>query len=120
MSDVELALRARDGEREAFGLLLERHYDLVYRVARRFAGNAADAEDIAQDVCVGLAGKLKSFRGEARFTTWLYRVALNACRDHMRRQGRVRQLQQGFALAEAESRADWADSGMLQVSTRSS
>lgn len=108
MSDVELARRARDGEREAFGLLLERHYDLVYRVARRFAGNAADAEDIAQDVCVGLAGKLKSFRGEARFTTWLYRVALNACRDHLRRRTSLASLGAAFvevrALAEAEQR----------------
>ena len=101
MCDVELALRARDGEREAFGLLLERHYDLVYRVARRFAGNAADAEDIAQDVCVGLADKLKSFRGEARFTTWLYRVALNACRDHHRRQTALRSLGAAFAEVSA-------------------
>lgn len=101
MSDALLALRARDGEREAFRQLLERHYDLIYRVAYRFFGNAADAEDVAQDVCVGLAEKLSSFRAEARFTTWLYRVALNACRDHARRKASIRSLQEAYAEVSA-------------------
>lgn len=97
MSDALLALRARDGERDAFRQLLERHYDLIYRVAYRFFGNAADAEDVAQDVCVGLCDKLRSYRGEARFTTWLYRVALNACRDRARRHAAVRSLHETYA-----------------------
>lgn len=101
MSDMLLALRARDGEREAFRQLLERHYDLIYRVAYRFFGNAADAEDVAQDVCVGLVDKLASYKGNARFSTWLYRVALNACRDHARRQASIRSLHQGYAEVSA-------------------
>jgi len=47
-SDLDLARRAKDGDREAFRHLLERHYDTVYRVAYRFFGNAAEAEDVAQ------------------------------------------------------------------------
>ena len=109
MSDVDLALRARDGEREAFGLLLERHYDLIYRLAFRFCGHAADAEDIAQDVCVGLPQKLSSFRGEARFSTWLYRVVLNACRDRFRRQAALGSLGVAFAEVSALTRADDRD-----------
>lgn len=101
MSDVLLALRARDGDREAFRQLLEGHYDLIYRVAYRFFGNAPDAEDVAQDVCVALVDKLASYRGHARFSTWLYRVALNACRDHARRQSSIRSLHERFAQVSA-------------------
>ena len=124
MSDVFLALRARDGERDAFRQLLERNYDLIYRVAYRFSGNPDNAEDIAQDVCVGLVGKLASFRGEARFSSWLYRVTLNACRDHARRQASVRSLHQAYgevsALVEAGGRdtarqAAWAHEALASL-----
>ena len=98
MSDTDLARRARDGDREAFRQLLEAHYDLIFRIAARFTGSAHDAEDIAQDVCLTLADRLRSFRGEARFTTWLYRVALNACRDFARRQKTARTLQANYAV----------------------
>ena len=85
ISDGELVARTAGGDREAFGLLLERHYDRIYRLAYRLCGNPTDAEDIAHDVCIGLPRKLRSFKGEARFTTWLYRVVMNAGRDFLRR-----------------------------------
>lgn len=53
-SDAELIGRAKGGDRGAFGTLLERHYDFVYRAAYRWCGKKADAEDIAQEVCVRL------------------------------------------------------------------
>ena len=84
-ADERLALSAANGDREAFGELLERHYGRILRLCLRLLGDRAEAEDLAQDVCVGLAKKIRSFRGEARFTTWLYRVVLNAGRDAMRR-----------------------------------
>lgn len=109
-SDLDLARRAAAGERDAFQRLLERHYDLLYRLAYRFFGNCADAEDVAQEICLALAGKIAGFEGRSRFSTWLYRVAVNACRDHARRQANIRALQ-GASVAFAEhQRADWADS----------
>lgn len=84
--DDDLAIRAGAGDAQAFRVLLERHYDRVYRIAYRFFGNRADAEDITQDVCLALPKKLKSFAGRARFSTWVYQVVINACRDHVRRQ----------------------------------
>ena len=109
-SDLDLARRAGAGERDAFQQLLERHYDLIYRLGYRFFGNAADAEDVAQELCLALAGKIGAFAGRSRFSTWLYRVAINACRDHARRQANIRALQ-GASVAFAEhQRADWADS----------
>ena len=77
--------RANSGDAAAFATLLERHYDLIYRLAYRILGNQQDAEDIAQDVCVLLPKKLASFQGNAKFTTWLYQITLNTCRDFMRR-----------------------------------
>jgi RNA polymerase sigma-70 factor (ECF subfamily) len=107
-SDRELAERARDGDRDAFRQLLERHHDTAYRVAFRFIGSVEDAEDIAQDVCLALAHKLRSFRGTSRFSTWLYRVVVNACHDHLRRQKSTRTLQSNYAVFRAMDEADQA------------
>ena len=92
--DETLVAGAIAGDRAAFAALVERHYDYVYRVAYRLAGNRADAEDIAQEVCVRLGRAIRGFKGAGRFTTWLYALTLNAVRDMARkgaRHGRNRQ-----------------------------
>ncbi len=104
--DRELAKRACAGDRAAFQHLLERHYDTAYRFAFRFTRSAEDAEDIAQDVCLGLARKLQSFRGKSQFTTWLYRVVVNACRDHARKQKSSQTLQANYAVFREHDEAD--------------
>jgi len=110
MSDEELAARARNGDEAAFGQVLERHYDRLYRIAYRFFGSAVEAEDVAQDICMALAARIRTFRGDSRFSTWLYAVALNACRDHARRQTSRMKLQGSFAAFAEQRSADWADS----------
>ena len=85
LTDEALAREAAKGNRLAFEELLGRHYDRIFRIAIRLLGNRADAEDVAQDVCVGLATKISSWRGNSRFTTWLYRVVVNATHDAIRR-----------------------------------
>jgi RNA polymerase sigma-70 factor (ECF subfamily) len=82
--DDELAMRAGAGDAQAFRVLLERHYDRLYRIAFRFFGNREDAEDVVQDICLALPKKLRSFEGRSRFTTWIYQVVVNACRDRLR------------------------------------
>src|SRR5918994_7052970 len=84
-SDAELIGRAQGGDRRAFGKLLERHYDFVYRAAYRWCGKKADAEDIAQEVCVRLGRAIRDYHGSGAFTTWLYTMTLNAARDVMRK-----------------------------------
>ena len=100
-TDIALASRAADGDRTAFAALIERHYERVYRVGARALGNEQDAADLAQDVCVGLAGRLSSYRGESRFTTWLYRVVVNAALDRLRRDDVRRRREQDFAETES-------------------
>ena len=96
-ADEILARRAVAGDRNAFSDLLERHYGLIYRVAARMLGDGVEAEDLAQDVCVGLVTRLASYGGQSRFTTWLYRVVVNAARDSMRRDATRRRNEQEFA-----------------------
>ena len=76
---------AATGNARAFEALIARHYDRIHALAWKFTGGPPDSEDLAQDVCIALGRKIRSFRGEARFTTWLYQVVLNAARDGMRR-----------------------------------
>jgi RNA polymerase sigma-70 factor (ECF subfamily) len=83
--DRDLVERACAGDRAAFETLLRRHYDRIHRIAWRMTGSATDADDIAQDVCCTLVEKIDSFKGEAKFTTWLSGIVVNACRDHHRR-----------------------------------
>lgn len=85
ISDTELVAASVVGDRGAFDNLLRRHYDRIHGIAWQFTGSRVDADDIAQDVCCALIGKLSSFRGEAKFSTWLCGIVFNACRDHRRR-----------------------------------
>jgi len=101
-TDEALARAARAGESAALGQLLERHYDAFLRLAARHAPGRADAEDLAQDICVKIARHIASFDGRAKFSTWAYRIALNACRDHFRRLGR-----------EQRKRAEYGDFARL-------
>lgn len=84
-----LVVRAQNGDAEAFGELIEDHYDLIYRTAWKWCGNRSDAEDIAQDVCVKLGSVIASFDGRSAFSSWVYRITLNAVRD-MQRAGKRR------------------------------
>lgn len=66
------------------------HYDFIHAVAWRWCGTEADAEDIAQEVCIRLGKSIRTFKGKSAFRTWLYSLTLNAVRDHQRRSARLR------------------------------
>ena len=122
--DSELAAAALSGDREAFRRLLERHYDRIYRIAYRTLGSAADAEDIAQDVCITLATKLGHFGGHSRVTTWLTSIVINACRDFLRRRKSSQELVKKYValrtIEEAghnddEGRSQWLDEELASL-----
>ena len=84
-SDTDLALAAAGGDGAAFAALLTRRYDGLFRLAFRLTGSQHEAEDLTQDICAALPAKLRAYRGDAQFTTWLYRVVVNAAHDRRRR-----------------------------------
>ena len=82
----ELIERSRGGDVSAFDLLVRRYEKQVYNTAYRLAGSYDGASDIAQEAFVRAGSNLKSFRGDASFTTWLYRIVTNVFLDERKRQ----------------------------------
>jgi RNA polymerase sigma-70 factor (ECF subfamily) len=123
--DEMLATAAATGDRAAFATLVGRHYDRIHGLAWRLTGSKHEAEDLAQDICAALPAKLRNWRGEARFTTWLYRVVVNAAHDLRRRQATRSRAAEGWGdwelarqdeiavQAEAE---DWLAGAMMRLS----
>jgi RNA polymerase sigma-70 factor (ECF subfamily) len=105
LPDSDLVAAAAAGDRDAFRLLLERHYDRIHRLAWQLTGTRADADDIAQDVCCMLVEKISTFRGEAKFTTWLCGIVFNACRDLRRRRRSLGALTERLAVLAGLARA---------------
>jgi RNA polymerase sigma-70 factor, ECF subfamily len=97
-----LISRAKAGDREAFGELIETHYDFIYRTACKWTGRKSDGEDIAQEVCIKLATAIQQFDGRSAFKSWLYRVTLNMVRDMQRAGGRRARNVDAFALVHPE------------------
>ena len=83
--DAQHLTAARDGDRDAFGKLVERYQDRVFNTLFRVLGSREDARDVTQEAFVQAYSKLSSFRGEAKFYTWLYRIAMNLALSHRRR-----------------------------------
>lgn len=105
VSDEDLALAAAEGDAVAFRTLLEHNYARIFRLSFRLTGEQSLAEDLTQDVCLALPKKLKSFRGEVRFATWLYRVVMNAMIDRKRSDARYAVALEGWGDWEAGRRA---------------
>jgi RNA polymerase sigma-70 factor (ECF subfamily) len=92
-ADEELARLAADGDAAAFDEIYCRHRRFVYSVAVRMTGNQADAEDLTQESFVSVLRRVGSFRGEASFTTWLYRLVINQVKMHFRYRGSRPEMQ---------------------------
>ncbi len=103
MDDAALTSLAAHGDGAAWQTLVERHRALVYRLACQFAGNHHDADDIAQDVFLKVFRSLGRFRQDAQFTSWLYRIIVNACLDHARRRNPARPTHNGDGDLEANA-----------------
>ena len=108
----DLVRQAAAGDAQAFRRVVEAHYMMVYKVAYKWCGRQEDAEDVAQEVFVKLPEKLKSFRGDAAFGTWLYRLTINAAKDYYRTAGKSRTREfpfaEGFDAPSEEVAADEA------------
>ena len=88
-SDEELVARATAGDHEAFNQLVKRWERPIFALAYRTLGREEEARDVVQDAFLRAYRGLKGFKGEAKFSSWLYRITLNLCRDWIRKERRA-------------------------------
>lgn len=110
LSDSELVERTRRGDTEAFSELVRRHENSVYNLALRYTRDPTRAEDLAQEAFIKGFRLLKGFRGDCRFSTWMYRVTSSVCLTELKRTGRRQETaleawhERGEATDEPENR----------------
>ena len=111
-SDEELVSRARGGDVDSFNQLILRWERPIYALAYRVIGREEDARDVCQDTFLRAYRSLAGFKGEAKFSSWLYRIALNLCRDWIRRQRRapVSQLPDDLDVLETAASVEPSES----------
>jgi RNA polymerase sigma-70 factor (ECF subfamily) len=105
-TDEELVARSRSGDVDSFNQLIVRWERPIYALAYRVLGREEDARDICQDTFLRAYRALPGFKGQAKFSSWLYRIALNLCRDWIRRQQRAPVLQMPDDVDPAELLAE--------------
>ena len=101
-TDKELVSRAQAGDKRAFDLLALKYRNRIVKLASRFTHDPMDAQDVAQEALVKAYRAIGSFRGDASFYTWLYRIATNAAKNHLMSQSRRLSAVDGVDAAEAE------------------
>jgi RNA polymerase sigma-70 factor (ECF subfamily) len=88
-TDEELVARSKTGDTESFNQLVKRWERPIFALAYRTLGREEDARDVTQETFLRAFRALSGFKGDAKFSSWLYRIALNLCRDWMRKERRA-------------------------------
>jgi len=110
-ADADVAKAAQTGDATAFETLVRSHQHMVHSLTYRMTGSLEDAEDLAQEAFLSAYRQLGSYRGDARFSTWLYRIALNVCLNWRQRETRRSQVYASWAESTEALRApDQAES----------
>ena len=107
--ELEIVQRVLSGDTEAFEALVLEHQNKVYSLALRMVGNEEDARDMAQEAFIRAYGSLAGFRGDSKFSVWLYRLTSNICIDFLRSRGKKRTVSMTWAGDEGE------DAGELEI-----
>lgn len=95
MTDEQVIAAVLSGDTEQFSILVDRYQHIVYSICYRYTQNTTDAQDLAQEVFLTTFRRLDTFREQAKFSTWLYRLGVNRCIDFTRKRQRERKRQGG-------------------------
>src|SRR6186997_557234 len=111
-TDEELVARSQGGDMDSFNQLVMRWERPIYALAYRTIGREEDARDVCQETFLRAFRALKGFKGQAKFSSWLYRITLNLCRDWIRRERRtpVSQAPEGVDIIELAGETTPAES----------
>lgn len=126
-ADADLVQRSQGGDTAAFEELVRRHQKMIHALTFRMTGSVADAEDLAQETFVRAYEQLGSFHGAAKFSTWLYRIAVHACLNWRRDEARRCQAHTSCAAelaadsssdavcSDADGRAQQAQAALMKL-----
>ncbi|AZR73789.1 hypothetical protein BBF96_10565 [Anoxybacter fermentans] len=115
VSDKELIEMFKKGEEKAFEEIVRRYQKKVYNTIYRILGNPEDANDLAQEVFIRVYRKLHLFQGKASFSTWLFTITSNLCRDELRKRQRrlkIRSLSEPIRYKDGEIEQEILDESM--------
>ena len=93
MTDSEIIRLIINGDRQVFRMLVEKYQSMVFRTCMGFVHNKDDADDLTQDIFIQAYQSLQGFKGDASFSTWIYRIAVNASLNKMRKNSGIHLLQ---------------------------
>jgi RNA polymerase sigma-70 factor (ECF subfamily) len=97
--------RSQEGDFEAYEALVSNYQRMIHSLTYRMTGSIADAEDLAQEIFIQAYWRLNTFRGEAKFSSWLYRIGINTCLNWRKREQRREQLQEEWARQDCPCEA---------------
>ncbi|MEZ4875118.1 MAG: sigma-70 family RNA polymerase sigma factor [Flavobacteriaceae bacterium] len=129
LTDHQLIEKTLQGQTQAFSILVERYQDFVYTIAVRMLRNREEAEEVAQDSFIKAFEALKSYRGEAKFSSWLYSIVYRKSLDRLRKNNTSRTLElvedvteaetqtieNALQLLQTEERNEWIQKGIGQL-----
>lgn len=104
--ELKQARASQQGDHDAFASLVKRYQHMIYSLAYRMTGSHADAEDLAQETFIQAWSQLATFRAESRFSSWLYRLAVNQCLNWKKRTHRRIEIQNEWSKQENSAAAE--------------
>ncbi|HET7482797.1 MAG TPA: sigma-70 family RNA polymerase sigma factor [Actinomycetota bacterium] len=116
-SDPDLLAATIRGDNAAFDTLVARHEDRIFSLAVRMLGDRADALDATQDAFISAFRRARSFKGDSAVGTWLYRIAINSCKDLIRKRSRW-DARDRAAVAPSEDVPDVGDAVIARLDLR--
>lgn len=103
MDEKRLILKIKNNDRSAFKQLFEHYKDYVFNICYRMSNNPEEAEDVSQEVFIKIYRSINDFRGEAKLSSWIYRIAVNTCLKKERRKKLERWISLEFLLQDKQS-----------------
>lgn len=111
--EKKLIKQSISGDIQSFETLINRYQKMAYNVAYRILGNEEDAKDMTQEALIKVFRNLKSFRMDSSFSTWLYRIVMNTCKDHLRKNKvKVISMDQSYDVGDGEVQMEFEDQGL--------
>lgn len=112
LEEKDFVRRLHSGDKDAFGLLVKLHSNQVLNTCYRFLLNKEDAEDISQEVFIEVYQAIKSFRGDSKLSTWVYRIAVTKSLDEIKKRNRKKRISAFGKILHIDDLSNWLSGGI--------